>query len=631
MDLLSLDATNVCSFEHLPLSLHRQGLVWLGGANEDTDGAKSNGAGKSNVYKIIAWTLYGETIDEDDPDKIIRRGTKCARSVIEAVDGETRWRVERERRKNAPRLYLFRDDVKQEGSRVELQLRLNELLGLDFQAFRNTSLYGQRDLKRFVEPSVTDAQRKDVLQRILRTNVYGVCHAWIKEQLAELRVQANELSTVIGTTNARLEELDVGSLEAEVTAWNDERRSRVIEARERSRALLVEWRTLRGAAPDVTRIEAALMKLRADRASAAKVADGIEASEADVSSRQDEVNTATVNERTAQRAASEAEARLTALEGESKCPTCGDDLTDGRGAMHVDGLRAHFGVESEEWEHASELATAARASLTEAQERRDVARRAQRSLRRFDDEIAVKRDALAEARAYDERVGGVFTAAHDALNEAKAILAESNPHDARLGAARARVGELTAIVDAKQRELDDVERQRAHYEFWSRGFGPTGMPSFALDKWMPYLTERANHYLEVLADGDITMTFSTQRELKTKGEFRDQLSIAWSIEGVDDYPPSGGQFKKMSLATDFALMDLASSREGASLDLLCLDECLDGLDVEGRQRVLHLLHSLRSRRGTIFVISQETDVAEVFERALQVTKTAGVSRLEAVI
>jgi ABC-type multidrug transport system ATPase subunit len=64
------------------------------------------------------------------------------------------------------------------------------------------------------------------------------------------------------------------------------------------------------------------------------------------------------------------------------------------------------------------------------------------------------------------------------------------------------------------------------------------------------------------------------------------------------------------------------------VNILCLDECLDGLDSEGRQRVVDLLQSLRKERESIFLISHDPDLAETFERTLIVVKENGVSRLE---
>jgi len=78
------------------------------------------------------------------------------------------------------------------------------------------------------------------------------------------------------------------------------------------------------------------------------------------------------------------------------------------------------------------------------------------------------------------------------------------------------------------------------------------------------------------------------------------------------------------------LMDLVASREGEHLDLLALDEVLDGLDSEGCQRVLMLLQKLRSQRNSIFVISHEAEVAEMFEKAVMAVKENGSTKLEMV-
>jgi DNA repair exonuclease SbcCD ATPase subunit len=169
----------------------------------------------------------------------------------------------------------------------------------------------------------------------------------------------------------------------------------------------------------------------------------------------------------------------------------------------------------------------------------------------------------------------------------------------------------------------------AYTQFWVRGYSPQGLPSFVLDAVMPFLTDRTNEYLETLADGDITMSVSTQRELKSqKGEVRDEINIEWTIEGNEGVSKSGGQRTRMNLAMDIALMDLAATREGIQLDLMMIDEALDGLDKEGTARVLKLLQKLRKRRGSIFVISHSDDMSEMFEHGLVVVREGGESRVE---
>jgi DNA repair exonuclease SbcCD ATPase subunit len=626
-DLCYLEGHDIFSFVSIKLNLHKQGLVWIGGNNLDTDAALNNGCGKSNVFRLIQWAAFGETVDEDDPNHVIRVGSSLARTVLEIVDGSVKWVVGRQRRKSGPKLSLYRDGVKQSGSRGDLQHRIDQLLGLDFLAFRNTVMYAQRDTKRFCEPGVTDAERKEVLQRVLRTAVYGSAKKWIDEQLALFRKQQAELSAEARAVDARLEENDVDGLQAEHDAWEEGRAERLGEARTAAAKGVENVKKLRAARPNIDVLETAVSTAEALKHGLEKDSKGLPALEKDAAALWKDCNAAQVSMITSERRAQGIDQQLTDLEGLSACPTCTSSLVDGKGHDHIQSLRSSFETATDEWHDCSTRYQALKDQLQAAEKLRDTARKAKNALSGAVESVSKAREAVTKARQYDERLSNAEASARDALARAKAILAESNPHTTRLTAARLRAETL----DVEQRRLaeqeDDLAREMAHYDFWTRGFGPSGLPSFVLDRWMPYLAERANHYLEVLSDGDINVFFSTQRALKS-GDVRDEIGIQWTIEGMEGYPPSGGQFRKITLATDLGLMDLSTSREGACLDLLCLDECLDGLDAEGRQRVLLLLHSLRSSRGTILVISHDTGIAEVFERAYMVTKQFGISTLE---
>jgi DNA repair exonuclease SbcCD ATPase subunit len=147
-----------------------------------------------------------------------------------------------------------------------------------------------------------------------------------------------------------------------------------------------------------------------------------------------------------------------------------------------------------------------------------------------------------------------------------------------------------------------------------------------MDSVVPVVAARANKYLEILADGDLRIKLDTLTTLKGGG-VREKLSFTTTVEGQQDVPMSGGQLKKVTLATDLALMDLLAKREGAAVDLLLLDEVLDGLDAAGRSRIMDLLSHLRSQRSTIIVISHDPEIVEKFGKTITVIKKNGIARL----
>jgi DNA repair exonuclease SbcCD ATPase subunit len=627
MALKSLEAWDFCCFEHLAIKLRKRGLVWIGGDNRDTSAADSNGSGKSTIFKAIGWAGYGQSTDEADGDQVIRSGAKVAKTKLTFDNG---WVALRDRRRAQPKLQLI--DPSGEpfpGSKEELQLKLDELMGADWAAFHRSVMYGQRDNKRFIDPKTPDKERKDVLQRIVRTALWSLAHDWIKAELSKVRKEVVSAETARDQNKARLEEYDVEALTEEEHDWDTERAERLKKVSAGAKAQIKLAKDLRKSTPDTAGLEARLAKLKKAQTDAAAMDDTIEELATAERTAGDAANAADSSADGADRAVERAQDALGELDGD-ECPLCHGSLASGAAAEH----RGHLAQALEDAKAAAKKAAAKKVKADkaweEARKQLKAAKERRSKLRLEAEGIDELRDELAEARGAKDRAKVAYDAGTAALGRFKEIKAEVNPFHAQIEKAKARIAECQAIVDESEAKLGKLRTDMAHLEFWNKGFSPSGLPSFALDALMPFLTERANHYLDVLADGDITVNFSTLKELKSaKGEFRDEISLTWEVEGQTGYPPSGGQWKKMEIATNFALMDLVATREGAANDLLLLDEVFDGLDAEGIDRVGHLLQKLRAERGTIMVISHSASMQEWFERAIIVRKSDGISTLEA--
>lgn len=648
MELYDVQLTDFGSFAEATLPLHRQGLVFVGGTNLDTESAQSNGSGKSTLFKALGWALWGQSIDGEMGDKVIRRGASRATVRVRMFErADEYWTVERSRTKGSPKLQLIQPDGKSfKGARDILQAKINEMIGLDFLSFKNTVLYGQNDSARFADPRTKDADRKEMLHKILRTDILKVCHVYMRDRRAELRRQMTTIQQEADAYRWRADEHDLDGLQSQSESWEDARSEQIkglkgeVQGHKRKAQEMLAGRPETPAETDTSGLEeqAEALKVRIE------AAEGAEAQVTKLDCNIDELERRMTKVRQSEaacraKAAAESKA-LEALEGEM-CPICSTPLTAKHVQKHRKGLvKALQAAQKKAAECTEEIdkQEKAMASLHAMRKRyRSAAAEASECLRRLNSiEQKISSIRLAQERRDQEQQRRVAEAKHlvaiakQKVAQIKELLAEANPYEAMLDDAKAKVAEYTAKLRELQEQLLLVSQDLGHCEFWVRGFSGQGLPSFILDEVMPYITDRANHYLETLADGDITMRFSTQRELKsTKGEYRDEIDIQWDVEGLEDnYPPSGGQQKKMEIATDLALMDLVATREGGHVDLLMLDEVLDGLDAEGCQRVLALLQSLRSERGAIFVISHEAEVGEVFEHAAWVTKEGGVSRLE---
>lgn len=649
MEAVEISGKDFGPFAEFKVPLWKQGLTWVGGENRDTEAADNNGSGKSTLFKAIPWCLYGETIDGEKGDKVIRHGAKVAHVEMKLRDEAGGiWVVIRERRKGSPFLELIQPSGKPfKSDKDDIQDKIVDMVGLDFKAFKNTILYGQNDTSRFANPKTKDAERKDTLHRAMRTDVLKECHAWILERGRSLRAEVATAEAEIAKLEARAGEYNLDAIKAQRSEFEAERDEEIAAHTEEAKALRARAKK---ALEDIPAYETTLgderpglrKQIKACQAgvavaeAAAKELKGLEAQAEELREKQDAVQQS-IQE--ADMASRQASMQLVLLKG-SKCPTCTAPLASGDGAKHkhaladeVKALAKKTAQKQKEDDALDEALGALREKIDRAEEVAAGAAKMEREINRLSARITEldRADDAEKARiaAAQERAASLTEMAKKELTAAKEWEARENPHDIAFRSAKAKLAEFKTKQTEWEAKRDAKGVDLAHVEFWSRGFGNQGLPSFILDSVMPFITERANHYLETLADGDISMNFSTQRELKSaKGEVRDEIDITWEIEGVAGYPPSGGQQKKMEIACDLALMDLVANREGGSLDLLMMDEVLDGLDAEGRQRVLQLLHELRAKRGSIYVISHESDVAEIFEKSITVVKDGGTSRLE---
>ena len=642
MELVSVEATDFCVLSHVEIELAKQGLVFVFADNRDSNGATSNGAGKTTIFKAITWALYGECVDGDKGDEVIRRGTKKATVKVVIADGDTTWTVTRTRTKGKPRLTLERESYDDPGNlwpieekRELLDARIIDLIGLDFHAFKNTVLYGANDIVKFADPRTKDADRKAMLHCILRTSILQTAHRKALDRAKEVRGEMAKVDRKIDRLDASISAVNLPAIKTRRDAWKAKHERELQMNVDKAKVNRDEAERLKAIdySDGIANLEKRIASLNEQHEAALKRGESVEAIDK-------EMEAATAEHSKLRNELTRAETKLEGIEDSlaelgdgDTCPLCHGSLNEGGAATHVAELQARKTkgekyieakrAEVEAWKQKLlKLKGRRREAMEAVRESQDIAKRVRGAERD-------KRAMVSEQEQAARDLETSLKAARMYVERAKELRAEKNPHTAAYKEAKAKVDGYIKESEALGEQRAEHDMMLAHIQFWSRGFSNKGLPSFVLDSVMPLITDRANHYLETLADGDITMDFRTQRELKSaKGEVRDDITIVTTIEGNEGVTPSSGQRTKMNVATDLALMDLVSNREQGHLNLLMLDEVLDGLDDEGTERVLALLQELRTRRDSIFVISHGTHMSEIFEHGLRVTKESGAATVE---
>jgi DNA repair exonuclease SbcCD ATPase subunit len=156
-------------------------------------------------------------------------------------------------------------------------------------------------------------------------------------------------------------------------------------------------------------------------------------------------------------------------------------------------------------------------------------------------------------------------------------------------------------------------------------FGPAGVRAHILDTVTPYLNERTQEYLGALSDGNIHATWATLSKT-AKGELREKFNIeVTNDKGAESFAGmSGGEKRKVRLATAMALQDMVASRASKPINIFIADEVDHALDEFGLERLMGILERKARDRGSVLVISHNS-LSDWIDNVITVKKNGGLA------
>ncbi len=159
-------------------------------------------------------------------------------------------------------------------------------------------------------------------------------------------------------------------------------------------------------------------------------------------------------------------------------------------------------------------------------------------------------------------------------------------------------------------------------------FSKNGIQSFIIENALPEIEAKANQILDVISDGRLQVYFKVQSKTK-KGSFRETMDIEISSEGqIRSYELfSGGEKFKVDLAIRIAISYVLSSKSGARLSVLMIDEGFGTQDKDGIMRFVECINRISDDFEKIFVITHMDELKDYFQTLIRVNKKNGFSKI----
>lgn len=637
MDITNLSIRNFLTVGQAEIQLDQRGLVLIQGENTDDTSAASNGAGKSSIVDAICWALYGTTAREVSGDDVVNTTAKkdCSVEVLLDDDGKL-YRVTRYRKDKVHKnqLFVHQQDGSawldiSKGTDKETQEVVRKVMGCSLEVFVGAIYAGQEAMPDL--PGMTDKHLKLLIEEAAGVEELAAAYTEASKRALVAKKDFDAAGAAVKSLKQRLE-----TISGELT--NAEGQHQLFEDGRKDRARA-----------ELAKVKPINESITARRAQLAKF------DQAALTQRRDDLNSALAG-----RKAEEVEQRR--LQGEAttadrKMQIC---RTTAEGAKRqLDGLErdlanidAKIGSPCGECgkaycAHDMEAARAARqASITEKKVELAGA------LRAYKDAKTAAEGALAVANTFTANMTDVSAAAAElatvntalqsitALNnaitghereiaqvnvDARFKLTEPNPWQRVVESKREDRQRAENQIGLAEDEAKKLEDTADLYDNAAKVFGPAGVRAHILDTVTPFLNAQTTEYLGALADGNIHATWSTLAKT-SKGELREKFNIEVENDkgGKTFKALSGGEKRKVRIATNMALQDMVASRAEKPINLWIGDEIDHALDEPGLERLMTVLDRKAKERGTVLVISHNA-LTDWIDNVITVKKTAGVS------
>lgn len=637
MRFLWVEISNFLSFGGIQrVDLNNRGLLAVFGLNKDTQSADSNGAGKTAILEAITWVIYGETVRGYKADEVvnIKIGHGCIVKLGIDDDGKN-YTITRTRKNNAKKpndLILEVDGQDISGGIItDTQEMIDTIIGMDFKTFTQSVM-----LSNGIRPFslMTDKEQKDVLEDILQIDQLSRAKDKIKTKtierqndLANVRLQLQNLNVRISDFWKTHKDLSVQRDQFFITIMN-----RKIDLRKQRGQIEVQLEELHN--------QHDLSVLIALQEDLQKKSDFLHGTLLAVQQRELEIiRSFSVKKQELAKNEGALVGRLKQLYFDSsqinsvvgkQCPVCKQVLSPNAADCCVKIIKNEKDLIEEKLEELSnskkKLNEQENNSLSEIiKTKKDIQNEQsliQPHIRDVSEKIQKRKIALDMIQQLEDRIKQIN-------NDIDSIDNNSNPYVRMISQIESDIQKLINEVRIFSYQEKSINIELAHLSYWNCGFGNQGLKSFILDSIIPFLTQRAQYYADIISGGDIQIEFATQTQLKS-GEWKEQFQVkVINKQGADVYQGnSDGEKRRIDVAVGWALGDLAASRAKKPIRFKALDEPFESLDETGEDAVIKLLHDVLSKYETIMCITHSTHLKNLFPEEMTVVKSGGLSFIQ---
>jgi DNA repair exonuclease SbcCD ATPase subunit len=191
-------------------------------------------------------------------------------------------------------------------------------------------------------------------------------------------------------------------------------------------------------------------------------------------------------------------------------------------------------------------------------------------------------------------------------------------HNSKVELLKNQLDEMTEELETHSAALQGLTERMSLISVLNKTFSTTGLVAYKIECLVKDLEQITNYYLVDLSDGRFQISFKVSSS--------DKLNVVITDNGkdIEVLALSGGERARVNIATLLAIRKLMQTLSSSRVNLLILDETVETLDLDGKERLVEVL--LREEHLNTFLVSHSFS-HPLIER-VHIVKTDNISFIE---
>jgi DNA repair exonuclease SbcCD ATPase subunit len=205
-----------------------------------------------------------------------------------------------------------------------------------------------------------------------------------------------------------------------------------------------------------------------------------------------------------------------------------------------------------------------------------------------------------------------------AINDITASNLVASKHNSRIEVALEQEEAQKEAQASYLTTLANLKEQKAKLEVLAKTFSTSGLVAYKIECLVKDLEDLTNQYLAELSGGRFQLTFQISGS--------DKLNVIITDNGLDVeiVELSNGERARVNMAALLGIRKLLQSTSNNEINLLFLDEVIENLDVDGKEKLIEVLLS----ENTLNTVLVSHGFSHPLLEKIQVLKEDKISRIE---